>query len=477
HGSELLAVGGGGRGTGGLGRDRRAARPGLERLLLPRRVQPVYPRQERLIDERPLLRRTSHGRLLSAPARHDVAIGRPGPAPRLVALRRLAPGRHRVVALALALAATHRMVHRVHHGAAHRRAEAQPADAPRLADGHVLVVEVADLADRGHAVERDEPHLARRHLEGGASALLREQLCLGAGAPAQLGALPGLQLDRVDQRADRDVPHRQRVARQDVGLWPGHQRVPDLEPVRRDDVALLAVAVVEQREPRRAVRIVLDRHDAGRDAELLAAEVHLPQHPLRPAAAVAHRDPTVDVAAVRPPLRLEEALLGLLLRDLLVRDVREVAAGCGRRLDGSDPHDAQAPSTSSILWPGWSGTIAFFQSGRRPWKRPIRFSLPSNDAVRTEATLTLKTSSTARRISTLFASGRTLNATVFCSSFCRMLFSVMRGRIRIIRAGRLMARAPPPAPGGPRARTPLAARAGADRRRRATASRRRATAR
>src|SRR5437764_1004871 len=83
---------------------RRAERPGLEHLLLPRPVQLVYPRQERLVDERPLLRRTSHRRLLSAPARHDVAIGRPGPAARLVALRRLAPGRHRVVALALALA-------------------------------------------------------------------------------------------------------------------------------------------------------------------------------------------------------------------------------------------------------------------------------------------------------------------------------------------------------------------------------------
>ena len=30
------------------------------------------------------------------------------------------------------------------------------------------------------------------------------------------------------------------------------------------------------------------------------------------------------------------------------------------------PMTAQAPSTSSILWPGWSVTIAFFQSRRRP---------------------------------------------------------------------------------------------------------------
>src|SRR5207302_2698994 len=101
-----------------------------------------------------------------------------------------------------------------------------------------------------------------------------------------------------------------------------------------------------------------------------------------------------------------------------------------------------APSTSSILWPGASVTIAFFQSARLPSERPIRFSFPSNEAVRTDDTLTLNTVSTAMRISTLFASGRTRNATVFSSSFCRMLFSVISGRIRISRAVRLIVAIP-----------------------------------
>src|SRR6185503_1132164 len=85
-----------------------------------------------------------------------------------------------------------------------------------------------------------------------------------------------------------------------------------------------------------------------------------------------------------------------------------------------------------------SVTTAFFQSERRPSARPIRFSFPSNEAVRTEVTLTLNTASTAARISTLLASGRTRKATVFSSSFCRMLFSVISGRIRISRAVRLI---------------------------------------
>src|SRR5438046_4828287 len=77
-------------------------------------------------------------------------------------------------------------------------------------------------------------------------------------------------------------------------------------------------------------------------------------------------------------------------------------------------------------------------SGVQTCALPIRLSFPSNDAVRTDATLTLNTASTAARISTLLASGRTANATVFCSSFWRMLFSVMSGRIRIARAARVI---------------------------------------
>src|SRR5206468_531533 len=82
---------------------------------------------------------------------------------------------------------------------------------------------------------------------------------LSAGAPAELRTAPGLKLDIVDERAQRDVPHRQRVARQDVRLRARHDGVPDPDAQRGDDVALLAVSVVEQGQARRAIRIVLDR--------------------------------------------------------------------------------------------------------------------------------------------------------------------------------------------------------------------------
>ena len=54
---------------------------------------------------------------------------------------------------------------------------------------------------------------------------------------------------------------------------PDSISVADLQAERREDVALLAVAVVDQRDAARAVRIVLDRRDLRRDGVLGALEV------------------------------------------------------------------------------------------------------------------------------------------------------------------------------------------------------------
>ena len=61
----------------------------------------------------------------------------------------------------------------------------------------------------------------------------------------------------------------------------------DCEPLRGEDVALLAVRVVDQRDVGAAVGVVLDRRHPGRDAVLGALEVDLAVAALGPAAAVA----------------------------------------------------------------------------------------------------------------------------------------------------------------------------------------------
>src|SRR5947208_6878467 len=82
------------------------------------------------------------------------------------------------------------------------------------------------------------------------------------------------------------------------------------------DVALLAVGVVQQRQVRAAVRVVLDcRHFRGH-TELVAPEVHLAVGLLVAAAAVPNDDLAMIVAAARPLFRFQQRLFRLLLGDV-----------------------------------------------------------------------------------------------------------------------------------------------------------------
>ena len=107
----------------------------------------------------------------------------------------------------------------------------------------------------------------------GEAVVLGDELDRRAGGAGHLAAATGLQLDVVHQGARRDVVKRERVARLDVSLGAGLDGRADAEPLRRDDVGLGAVGVVEQRDPGRPVGVVLDRGDLRRDAVLLALEV------------------------------------------------------------------------------------------------------------------------------------------------------------------------------------------------------------
>src|SRR5688500_11016413 len=173
----------------------------------------------------------------------------------------------------LAFTTAQRVIHRVHGHAAHVRALAEPAAAAGFTNRHVLVIDVADLADRREAVLVDLANLARRHLDRDVIAFLGDDLHAGAGAARHLAALAGLELDVVHHRALRNVLQRQAVARQDVDVVAGNDRVAHLEPDRLQDVALLAVRVGDQRDARRAVRVVLDRRDLAGNAGLVALEV------------------------------------------------------------------------------------------------------------------------------------------------------------------------------------------------------------
>src|SRR6185436_13666965 len=161
--------------------------------------------EEAGIDEGSLLDGTAHRTLLtsSIPATNDHLAGRlvlAGAQPH----GGLAPGRlgwHAGRGLALTTAV--RMVAGVHHHAADLGAPPHVAAASGLADVLVLVIQVAHLADRGHAGGVHPPHLAGREPDGGHLALLGEQLRAAPGAAHDLSTAAGDHLHVVDLGAER----------------------------------------------------------------------------------------------------------------------------------------------------------------------------------------------------------------------------------------------------------------------------------
>src|SRR5205807_144151 len=170
-------------------------------------------------------------------------------------------------------------------------AAADPAVPSRFSDRDVLVLDVSDLSDGRVTLDVDLAHLAGRKPHLRVTSLLGHELRGGAGRTDELTAATPLQLEVVDRGAERDALQWQSVAGDDVrGRSRDHLR-SDLETVGREDVALLPVHVVKERDPGGTVRVVLDRRDARGHSHLVAAEVDDALEPLVTAAHVPRGDP------------------------------------------------------------------------------------------------------------------------------------------------------------------------------------------
>src|SRR5271155_4474901 len=117
----------------------------------------------------------------------------------LESLRRLAPGRDGVLAsattLALALAATHGVIDRVHDHAAHMRTAAEPAGATGFAERNVFVLDVADLADGGVALGENLADFTGGQADLGVTGIDRHDRRAATGSAADLGAASGNDFD------------------------------------------------------------------------------------------------------------------------------------------------------------------------------------------------------------------------------------------------------------------------------------------
>src|SRR5688572_12719091 len=97
----------------------------------------------------------------------------------------------------LSLAAAERVVHGVHRHAAHMRLLAQPPVASGLADGHVLVIEIADLPNGCDALDMDLADFTRGHPNRRIVAFPGDELHRRTRAPRNLSTLAGTQFHVV----------------------------------------------------------------------------------------------------------------------------------------------------------------------------------------------------------------------------------------------------------------------------------------
>src|SRR6185312_15277182 len=278
--------------------------------------------QEMVVDERTLFQAAWHRLLLPV----VLLAGAPASDDELVALLiaftgaalGLTPRADRVTAAGgLTLAAAVRVVDRVHHDTADGGALALPPHAAGLAPVDVRLLGIADLADGGAAAHVDAADLTAGHTQRGVGAFLTEQLDARSRGPGQLGAATWPQLDGVDDGTGRDVAQRQVVTGLDVGVGAGLNDVSLLQTMGGDDVALLAIQVVQQRNVGGPVGVVLDVSDLGVDAVLVVpTEVDHAVCALVPTALVPGGDSTVRVATALAVQRTHKRLLWLRASDL-----------------------------------------------------------------------------------------------------------------------------------------------------------------
>src|SRR6476646_1312240 len=244
----------------------------------------------------------------------------------------------------LALATAMGVVDGVHGDTTDGRALALPPHPAGLAPVDVALLGVAHLADRGAAAQVDVAGLAGRQMQLGGGAVLGDVLDLRTGRVGDLGATARLQLDGVHGGTRRHVAQRQAVARLDVGRRTVLDGVALLQPVRREDVALLAVGVVQQRDPRGAVGVVLDVRDLGRHAVLVVTtEVDDAVGALVATTDVAGGDPAGVVAAAALAERTDQRLLRRGPSDLDEVGDRRATTARGGRLVLANSHVCLSP--------------------------------------------------------------------------------------------------------------------------------------
>ena len=245
------------------------------------------------------------------------------------------------------------VIDRVHNDTTDGRANAEPARTASRTRGFIHVIDIGNLTHDGEAFFRNVANFATRELDLAELAVFSDEFCTCTCGTSDLSALARFHFDVVDNGVQRDVAERNSVTHAEFGAFAGIQHVTNLDFGRGDDVAALAVLVLDQSDTSRTVRIVFDRFNGAGDACKLALEVDDTIQFLVTTTATAGGDFTGVVTAGATLDAFGERLVRLVRSDFLAVTNLLVAQRRGKRAIRLQTHD-YTPSNSAIFCPALS---------------------------------------------------------------------------------------------------------------------------
>src|SRR5690554_1588031 len=154
-----------------------------------------------------------------------------------------------------------------------------------------------------------------------------------------ISLIAGLQFDRVDGATHRNVAQRQAVASLDRRVGTRHQLIASSHTLGRDDVATLAVGVLQQSNVSGTVRIVFDTLNGGGNAILVATKIDQTIVLLMTAPTMTRGDATIVVTSAGLALLLEQGRVRSTLVQVRANDLYDEAAASGSRFTFNNCHD------------------------------------------------------------------------------------------------------------------------------------------
>ena len=160
----------------------------------------------------------------------------------------------------------------------------------------------------------------------------------------------------MDGRTQRNVAQRQAVTSLDWRIDARHQLIASTDALGGDDVAALAVGILQQRNVRSTVRIVFDALNDGGNAILVATKIDQAVMLLVTTTDMTGSDTAVVVTTASLRLLLEQWSMRSAFVQLLIDHLDHKTAARGSRFAFNDCHDAPLPYSALLLksrsWPG-----------------------------------------------------------------------------------------------------------------------------